>query len=32
MSFTDKYLDVLQNIEFAIQLVFKEKPELTYLL
>ncbi len=29
MSFTDKYLDVLQNIEFAIQLVFKEKPELT---
>ena len=28
MSVEEKYLDVLQNLEFAIQLVYKEHPEL----
>ena len=29
MSFKDKFLDVLQNIEFPIQVVYKQHPELT---
>jgi hypothetical protein len=29
MAFEDKYLDVLQNIEFPIQVVYKENPDLT---
>lgn len=29
MAFEDKYLDVLQNIEFPIQVAYKENPDLT---
>lgn len=29
MSFEDKYLDILQNIEFPIQLVYKTEKDLT---
>ncbi len=29
MAFEEKYLDVLQNIEFPIQSVYKARPELT---
>ena len=29
MSFEDKYLDVLQNIEFPIQSIYKQHPDLT---
>ncbi|MBU0561594.1 MAG: hypothetical protein KJ799_09060 [Bacteroidetes bacterium] len=29
MTFEEKYLDVLQNIEFPIQVVYKQHPDLT---
>ena len=29
MAYKDKYLDVFQNIEFPIQMVYKQYPELT---
>ncbi|HZX13268.1 MAG TPA: hypothetical protein VFF49_02595 [Thermodesulfobacteriota bacterium] len=31
MGFEEKYLDVLQNIEFPVQVVYKNHPDLTQL-